>query len=349
MPVTSLVIVCATLFGADAAPSPNGQSSAAAAPLNAHETIIRSLKFLQDDVVKWRKEHECATCHHGTLTVWVLSEARERGFAVKPETLAEIAKWTKAGVLARIDLPRDARPGWSVVSTPALYLAAMARSVPSQTAVSPADLKQIAGHLLRHQEADGSWSWASAPAKNRAPPVFESDEVATLLALDALGTSLPGDPMEKSAIRIARAQGAAWLKQASPHDTTQAAALRLVAQVWDGPSVDTTSPVDKVQTEIESLIRRANSDGGWPQIPGARSDAYATGQALYILSLAGEKHDRIEMRRGVQFLVGTQRDDGSWLMTRRGHPGVTPTKEMVPITYFGSVWGTLGLLRATQK
>ena len=342
MAVSTVVLVCATLFGADAAPTPRQQSSAAA-PRDVRQTIERALTFLQDDAVKWRKEHDCATCHHGTLTVWALSEARERGFAVKPESLAEIAKWTKEGVLARIDLPRDARPGWSMVSTPALYLAAMARSVPSQTAVSPAELKQITGHLLRHQEADGSWSWASAPAKNRAPPVFESDEVATLLAFDALGTSLPGDPMEKAAIRIARAHGAAWLKQASPNDTTQAAALRLLARVWDGASVDARQP------QVEALMGRANTDGGWPQIPGARSDAYATGQTLYILSLAGENRDRDEIRRGVQFLVDTQRDDGSWLMTRRGHPGVTPTKEIVPITYFGSAWGTLGLLRATQK
>jgi hypothetical protein len=36
-------------------------------------------------------------------------------------------------------------------------------------------------------------------------------------------------------------------------------------------------------------------------------------------------------------------------MTRRGHPGVTPSDNVVPITYFGSAWATLGLMRSVPK
>jgi hypothetical protein len=43
--------------------------------------------------------------------------------------------------------------------------------------------------------------------------------------------------------------------------------------------------------------------------------------------------------------VGAQKDDGSWPMTARSHPGATPSKNPVPITYFGSAWATLGLMR----
>jgi glucose-1-phosphate adenylyltransferase len=81
------------------------------------KAIERGLVFLQQDAVKWRKEHECATCHHGTMTVWVLSEAKRSGYAVTAESLAETAKWTKDRLLDRIDKPRDARPGWSMVNT----------------------------------------------------------------------------------------------------------------------------------------------------------------------------------------------------------------------------------------
>ena len=55
------------------------------------------------------------------------------------------------------------------------------------------------------------------------------------------------------------------------------------------------------------------------------------------------------MKRGVAFLVETQKEDGSWPMKRRGHPGVTPGDIIVPITYFGSAWATLGLLRAVPR
>src|SRR5581483_2372558 len=173
-------------------------------PQQARAAAERGLDFLQKDAAGWRKDRECATCHHGTMTVWVLCEAKARGYDVPADALADAAKWTKDRLLARIDLPRDTRPGWSMVSTPALYLAVMAVAVPGQEAVSADERRRIAGHLLRHQEAGGSWAWSSAPPKNRPPPVFESDEVATLLAYLTLGPRVPADPEEKSEVRDAR-------------------------------------------------------------------------------------------------------------------------------------------------
>jgi hypothetical protein len=75
------------------------------------------------------------------------------------------------------------------------------------------------------------------------------------------------------------------------------------------------------------------------------SDAYATGQALYALSFADVKNDRPEIQRAVSFLAASQREDGSWPMTSRGHPDVAPYTNTVPITYFGASWATLGLAR----
>ena len=143
----------------------------------AREAVGRGLAFLESDAAKWRKERKCATCHHGTMTVWALSEAKSQGYPVSPERLADVAKWTKER-LENIDKPRDTRPGWNMVSTPAVYLALMAQAVPVQAAISREELERIAGHLLRHQESDGSWAWSLAPRKNAPPPVFESDSCA---------------------------------------------------------------------------------------------------------------------------------------------------------------------------
>jgi len=33
-------------------------------------------------------------------------------------------------------------------------------------------------------------------------------------------------------------------------------------------------------------------------------------------------------------------------MTRRSHPGVKPGSFLVPITYLGSAWATIGLVRS---
>lgn len=303
----------------------------------------RGLAFIVEDAAKWRKEKECSTCHHGTMTIWALAEAKSRGYAVKDETFADVVKWTKDRLFANIDKPRDTREGWKMVNSPALYLSAMAQAVPKQNALTADDQKKIVGHLVRHQEKDGEWAWSSAPAKNRPPPFFESDEVATLLADIALAPQVPADPKEKSDVRDAREKGLAWLAKEKSTETTQALALRLFRDVRLGKTAK------ELQPQIDALLKRQNTDGGWGQLKDAASDAFATGQVLYFLSIAGVKSDTKEMNHGLTFLVSTQKEDGSWPMKRRGHPGVTPGDFTWPIIHLGSAWGTIALAHCAPK
>lgn len=325
--ICSLLLPIGIALGEETAPDV-AQSQAA---------ITRAMAFLRDDVQKWRTERQCATCHHGTFTVWTQAEAQRRGLPVDAEQFAETLKWTKER-LSKIDEPRATQPGASMVNTPALFLAMVAQYVSGQQAISAEELAKIRGHLVRHQETGGEWAWSSAPAKNRPPPVFESNEVATLLALLAL----PDDDAALSdELRESRKKGIEWLSKADATDTTQAAALRLLWKARTDPA--------SIPAGIEKFLLRQRADGGFAQLADRPSDAYATGQALYILSLLGVPADRPEMQRGVNFLVTTQRDDGSWEMVRRGHEGVTPGPFIMPITYFGSAWATLGLLRTVPK
>src|SRR5207302_8276522 len=92
--------------------------------------------------------------------------------------------------------------------------------------------------------------------------------------------------------------------------------------------------------------------GGWSQtVPEPRSDAFATGQTLYVLSLAGFTADRREMQRGIDFLVSTQKPDGSWPMISRSTPNGEPgsSKLLTPIICTASSWATLGLVRLVPK
>src|SRR5262249_25461516 len=108
-------------------------------------------------------------------------------------------------------------------------------------------------------------------------------------------------------------------------------------------------PAKALRPRIDRFLARQNADGGWGQLKDLPSDAYATGQALYVLSLAGVGNDQAEVRRGVAFLLAGQKEDGSWPMKGRARPGATPSKLLVPITYFGSAWGTLGLIRSVPR
>src|SRR4051794_32287245 len=98
--------LCMTLAAVIAVVSPvRSGAPKKPAPQQAQEAAERGLKFLQDDAARWRKERQCATCHHGTLTVWALSEAKRAGYVVAPEVLADMVKWTRER-LKDIDKPR---------------------------------------------------------------------------------------------------------------------------------------------------------------------------------------------------------------------------------------------------
>src|SRR5205085_8871971 len=82
-----------------------------------------------------------------------------------------------------------------------------------------------------------------------------------------------------------------------------------------------------------------------------KSDAFATGQTLYALSLAGFSAERAEIKRGIDFLVATQQPDGSWPMISRSTPDGSPggATLLTPITCAASSWATLGLARLVPK
>jgi hypothetical protein len=307
----------------------------------ARTTIERALTFLDHDAVKWRRERGCATCHHGAMTVWALSEAQRQGHPVAAEPLANAIQWTKERFLPRVGKSRDPRPGWDLVSVPAIYLGIMSKHLP---VLSRDEVEAIAAHLAAHQEPDGTWRLP--PPANGPPPTWESTETVALLASLAWDTSEPTDAKAAAAARAGQEKTAAWLAATPPSDTTQATALRLLIDVRRGMPAQRQAGTDR-------LLGRQNADGGWGQVSGSVSDAYATGQALYALSFAGVQNSRPEIGRAVSFLVASQRADGSWPMASRNHPGVqttrSPIRNPTPIIYFGSAWATLGLVRSVAS
>lgn len=308
----------------------------------ARKSIDRSLTFLQQDAAKWRTERGCATCHHGAMSIWALSEAKAQGYTIDPVALADITQWTKERFVPKFSQPRDPRPGWRLVSVPAIYLGLMSQDLPI---LSRDEINKVAIHLAAHQEEDGSWE--VPPPTNGAPPIWESRETLALLAYLAWEPYSPADPAAREASRASREKAAAWLNSVERSTTTQAVTLRLLFEMRTG------QPEDQRQARIDGLLKRQNADGGWSQTPELSSDAFATGQSLYVLSVAGVKPEQPEILRAIAFLTASQQDDGSWPMKSRNHPGVESTRDPirnpVPITYFGAAWATLGLVRSVPS
>jgi len=336
-----LCAICFLILGSDASFGDELPKDSAKAQ-HTRSAIERGMKFLEKDAREWRQKRSCATCHHGVLTVWAMSEAKSHGYPVAPETLKEMTSWTMER-FKDVDKPRDSRPGFNMVSTPALFLAVLSQTEPKQDVVSADLLRRIGDHLVRHQETDGRWAWTLAPPPNRFPPVFENDEVATIWGWLALDPKVFRDSKNAAALQEGRVKALTWLEKTPPTETTQAAGLRLLLNVRMGASGK------PLQAAIDKFLALQNKDGGWGQLTGLASDAYATGQALFVLRLAGLSSDRKEIQRGIAFLVGNQRDDGSWPMTPRAQPGCKPASNPAPIIHFGSAWATIGLVKAAPK
>jgi len=195
-------------------------------------------------------------------------------------------------------------------------------------------LKQLLTSVLNDQNKDGSWK------RPEARPIASSPDTLTTLALLAL--SAPNAPDMGKEGKAAQEKGLQWLRAAKSDDELQPAALRLILWRRLGRPASEWEPLAK------QLRGAQNADGGWSQIKKAKSDAYATGQALYALAEAGMKPDDEAVRRAQSFLAKTQRQDGGWAMASRAIlPSGKPATNMEPITHAGSAWAVLGLVRAS--
>lgn len=319
-----------------------------ATPQQVQQTIERSIEYLQAECGDWLSERKCAACHHGGMPLWALSEAENQGYAIDKTFLADTIEsllGDKDKLLATRVFPNpadkpDPRPSGRGLNMGLPFLAVAAQSRPSLGEGQKQSLKLIADEIVKKQQPDGSWEFF---ATLRRPPINESQasDVAWIIM------ALQGEPKDErtESHRASLEKAMAWLDGAALPDHIQAKALKLLVAIRAG------KPHDTMQTTLDELLSLQRPDGGWSQLPEMTSDAFATGQILYILSLAGYTAERHEIQRAVSFLVATQKEDGSWPMTSRATPNGEPgsAKLLTPITCAAGSWATLGLTRIAPK
>ncbi|HEY6346965.1 MAG TPA: ankyrin repeat domain-containing protein [Bryobacteraceae bacterium] len=270
---------------------------------SARTAVAKSLPLLQHADVVFLRKAGCVSCHNNSLTEMTLAVARKKGFSVD-----EAAALSQLNTIrAYLETWRDRSlqdigiPGG--VDTDSYILAGLAAANYSPDAATDA----IAIYLKRRQAADGGWRIAA-----QRPPIESSDFEATAIALRALQVYAPQTKRAEYAKAIQR--GALWLSQASP-STNEDYAYRLLGLTWAGGN----QPA--VRKAARELIELQRPDGGWAQLGTLSSDAYATGQALTALAEAGGMAVTDPVyQRGVQFLLRTQLEDGSWYVATRTLP-----------------------------
>ena len=347
---TSLVMLVLVLWLSRLAVADEPAANLPATTEQIHLTVDRAVGYLQKESASWLSTRGCAACHHAPMPFWALGEADRQGYAIDKKYLADKIesllgskeKLLSSRIFPDPTGPPDPRPQGRGLNMGLPFLAVAARSLPSLEEGQKQSLKLIAEEIVNKQQPDGSWEWF---AGLRRPPVNESQTTDAAWIIMALEGETGPDAPESQ--RVALAKAVAWLDAAQERDLHQDKAFKVLLGVRAG------KPRDELQPTIDELLALQRADGGWSQtVPEPKSDAFATGQTLYVVALAGCTADQPEIKRGIDFLVATQLPEGSWPMISRSSPDGSAggsAKLLTPITCAASSWATLSLARLVPK
>lgn len=200
----------------------------------------------------------------------------------------------------------------------------------------------VVRHIKAMQTPAGNWS----TNESRRPPMAAGDFQAAALAIYSLKQyAQDSDKVSADAV-IAKA--VKWLESAKPA-TTQDRAFHALGLRWGN-----ASPA-AIAAAARALAASQRADGGWNQLPEMASDAYATGQALYALSVAGKMAvSNPVYQKGVDYLLRTQASDGTWHVETRAiwlqpyfESGFPYGRDQF-ISAAGTAWAVMALTPATQ-
>jgi ankyrin repeat protein len=303
--------------------------------------VVKSVALLQKASLEWYKHQTCVSCHQQALPMLMFAEARSRGIALDERNLAEVMTLS-FGYMADLDRAVqgsyiiDPVMGDGYTMIPAALLG-MPRS---------ASTGAYARLVARRQRDDGQWVNI-----DERPPQSFSNFTSTAIGIRMLRTFLPGQMDAEGEARIGKAR--VWLASATPIDTEDRA-YQLLGLNWAGASAESLSGLR------DQLVSLQQEDGGWGQYPGRTSDSYATGLAMYALHRAAALPvDAPAYRKGIDYLLRTQKPDGTWFVPTRLHPPapVSPPYFESGLPYghsqfvsaMGTSWASLALLQTLPE
>jgi ankyrin repeat protein len=267
--------------------------------------LERSIPLLQTADAIFLQKSGCVSCHHNTFTSMTVSLARKSGLKVNEQ----IARDQQKKIGAYIESWRERAlqgigiPGES--NSISYILTGLAAENYSPDAATDA----LARFVVSQQEPNGQWR-----AFAHRPPMGGSNIAITATALRAI--RVYGPKAQRARYERAISRAADWLMKARPQ-TTDERVFQLLGLGWAGVK----SENQIIRKGGRELLAEQRSDGGWAQIPALASDAYATGQALVALRQAGAlTMTDPAYKRGVEFLLKTQLEDGSWYIRSRAVP-----------------------------
>jgi len=292
------------------------------------ETSIESKRAF----VNHSSHQDCTSCHQQFVPMAALGSAKKIEVPIDLESERELIAMVGQGDLKNTEV--DWEPLFHpepVYSKGYALFAYGAEELPANQVTDA-----WVHHLALLQSKAGRWC-SNLPR----PPIQTGDIGATALAIHALQSyALPGRKAE-FARRVERARQ--WLQKESPV-THEGRVFQLLGLAWAGES---SERLDKL---AKALLAHQNADGGWSQLATLKSDAYATGEAVFALHTAA--HIPVSgsaLERGRRFLLSTQLEDGTWHVHRRAFPFQPTMKSGFPhgrdswISAAASSWAVMAL------
>jgi ankyrin repeat protein len=249
------------------------------------------------------KSRGCVSCHNNSLPAMTVALARRKGFAVNEEQAKK-----ELGFAVATDKPyfEPMRLG-STIGGAATTIGYTLMGMAAAGYQADAETDAHVHYLSINQLPNGSWTLTSY-----RPPAEYSPLTTTAVVLRAMRLyPIPGRH-EEFKERFGRAKK--WLlatKAASGEERS----MQLLGLADAGATVSERTPF------VQALKRSQNADGSWSLLPGYPGEAYATGEALYALHIAGEVSTKDPVfAKGVEWLLRNQLSDGSWFMPTRAVP-----------------------------
>ena len=260
----------------------------------------RGLALLEQTSPAFVKKGGCNSCHNQMLPAAAQAFARSRGVPTG-DMFTQLSPEVSEQTTERY-LEYSVGGGAGVA---ALGLDLFGRALANQ----PADARILSEiHFIKGmQEPAGNWHGG----RDRRPPLTFDDFTPTAYMIFALTKFVPAAETADTNARIVRAR--AWLTTATA-ERTQERAFRVLGLAWSNADRAT------IQSAIRELRSLQAPDGGWSQLPATSTDAYATGMALYAMSVGGVPAGDPAYQAGLKYLLTTQAADGTWHVRTRALP-----------------------------
>jgi squalene cyclase len=275
-----------------------------ATPARLRPAVERALAPLQKSLIVYADKRDCFSCHHQAVSLVALRIARSRGFAIDEDAVQAAVTLTLDDLeSARVTYRKgQGQPGGVTRAAYALWALEEGGHPPDEITAA------VTTYLLKADRTRDHWTTGSG-----RPPIEASHFTTTALALRGLGYYTPSG--QADLVKQRTRQARSWLLTGGRPSDTEDRVFRLWGLKYAGATPAELRPA------VQDLLASQRDDGGWAQTDTQATDAYATGSAMVALHQAGRlSTDEPAYRRGLAFLLRTQKADGTWFVASRSKP-----------------------------